>query len=137
MMRAHVQDPPIPLNQRVSGLRFPTELDTAIKKSLEKSRDKRYATAVDFAHALRACLKSSMASTAARRALPSDPAPSPAPPTASSMAPRSRAPSATALTADADAPVVPVTRGPMIVIFAALAVVLLGLGVWLGASLGQ
>jgi cobalamin biosynthesis Mg chelatase CobN len=78
-----------------------------------------------------------MANTAARRALPSDPAPSPMPSAGSSVAPRSRAPSAAALTAETDAPVVPVTRGPMIVIFAALAVVLLGLGVWLGASLGQ
>jgi eukaryotic-like serine/threonine-protein kinase len=133
MMRAHVQDPPIPLNQRVSGLRFPVDLESAIKKALEKSRDKRYATAVDFAHALRGCMKSSMASTAARRALPSTP---PTASASSSSGAAPRAPSAAALS-DTDAPVVPVTRGPTIALFTAVALVLLGLGVWLGATLGQ
>ena len=78
IMRAHVQDPPIPLNERVPGKRFSPELEAVIAKALAKKRDDRYETAVDFAQALRGCLKNPLASTAARRALPSDPSPPPA-----------------------------------------------------------
>jgi eukaryotic-like serine/threonine-protein kinase len=123
IMRAHVQDTAIPLNQRVAGKRFSSDLEKAIAKALEKKRDDRYATAVDFALALRACLKNPLGSTAARRALPSDP---PRP----SAGPRTTAP-ATAL--DHDAPVVPVSRGPMIAIGAGLAILLVAIGIWLGA----
>ena len=108
IMRAHVQDPPIPLNERVPGKRFPPELEHGDRKALEKKRDERYATAVDFAHALRSCLKSSIASTAARRGAAVRPgAAAPEPRCSRSRAPR--AVRGAARRPAADAPVVPVT----------------------------
>jgi eukaryotic-like serine/threonine-protein kinase len=124
IMRAHVNDPAIPLNQRVPGKRFAPDLERAIAKALEKNRSDRYETAVDFALALRACLKNPLGSTAARRALPSDP------PRASSGP---RATAAAGGVPDPDAPIVPVSRGPLIAIGAGLALVLIAIGVWLGA----
>jgi len=56
MMKAHVKDPPIPLSQRVPGLKFSPELEATIAKALAKKPDDRYATAADFAEALRGCL---------------------------------------------------------------------------------
>jgi serine/threonine-protein kinase len=123
IMRAHLQDPAIPLNQRLPGRHFSKDLEAVIAKALEKKRSDRYETAIDFAQALRGCLKNQLASTAARRALPSDPAPSPT---------RSTKPRASMVD---DPPVVPVSRGPMIAIGAGLAVLLIAIGVWLGAAL--
>lgn len=59
MMKAHVKDPPIPLSQRVPGLKFSAELEATIAKALAKKPDDRYATAADFAEALRGCLRES------------------------------------------------------------------------------
>jgi eukaryotic-like serine/threonine-protein kinase len=126
VMRAHVQEPAIPLNQRLPGKRFSSELEAVIAKALQKKPADRYETAVDLAQALRGCLRDSLGSTAARRALPSNPAPAPA----SSGAARSTKP-----TAEVDPPVVPVSRGPLIAIGAGLAVVLIAVGVWLGAMM--
>jgi serine/threonine-protein kinase len=128
IMRAHVQDKPIPLNSRVDGKRFSLELEEVIGKSISKKKEGRYETAVDFAVALKRCLKNPLASTAARRALPSEP------PKPSSQAPRETAPAAFH---HDDAAIVPVTRGPMIAVGAGLAVVLIALGIWLGSMLGK
>jgi eukaryotic-like serine/threonine-protein kinase len=57
MMKAHVKDPPIPLGQRVPGLRFTPELEAVIAKALAKKPDDRYPTAADFCEALRGCLR--------------------------------------------------------------------------------
>ena len=59
MMKAHVKDPPIPISQRVPGLKFSAELEATILKALAKKPDDRYATASDFAEALRGCLRES------------------------------------------------------------------------------
>jgi serine/threonine-protein kinase len=59
MMKAHVKDPPIPISQRVPGLKFSAELEATILKALAKKPDDRYATAADFAEALRGCLRES------------------------------------------------------------------------------
>jgi serine/threonine protein kinase len=59
MMKAHVKDPPIPISQRVPGLKFSAELEATIAKALAKKPDDRYATAADFAEALRGCLRDS------------------------------------------------------------------------------
>jgi serine/threonine protein kinase len=59
MMKAHVKDPPIPISQRVPGLKFSAELEATIAKALAKKPDDRYATAADFAEALRGCLRES------------------------------------------------------------------------------
>jgi serine/threonine-protein kinase len=123
IMRAHVQDTAIPLNQRVPGKRFSSDLEKAIAKALEKKRGDRYETAVDFALALRACLQNPLGSTAARRALPSDP------PRPSGSA-RTTAP---ATVPDHDAPMIPVSRGPLIAIGAGVAILLIAIGIWLGA----
>ncbi len=128
IMRAHLQEPAIPLNQRTPGKRFAVELEAAIARALSKKREDRFDTTIDFAHALRRCLSNPLASTAARRALPSDPAP--AHPGSPSGAPRR-----TAASGD-DPPVLPFSRGPMIAIGVGVAVVLLLLGVWLGSLFG-
>jgi serine/threonine-protein kinase len=126
IMRAHVQEAPIPLNERVAGKTFSRELEAVLAKAIAKKKEDRYDTAVDMAVALKGCLKNPLASTAARRALPSDPP-------GGAAAPRPR-PSATLGQAD-DATTVPVTRGPMIAVGAGVAFVLIALGIWLGSLL--
>ena len=137
IMRAHLQDPPIPLNQRTPERRFSTELESVIARSLAKKREDRFETAVDFALALKRCLHNPLASTAANRALPSDPAPS----SSGSAAAASAATSVSAATpsrgTEGDPPIVPISRGPVIAIGVVVALVLLVLGVWLGSSLGK
>jgi serine/threonine-protein kinase len=125
IMKAHVHDPPIALNKRVEGKRFSPELEAVLQKSLAKRREDRYETAIHFAQALRRCLGNPMASTAARRALPSDPAPVK---TSSGRAPAA----AQANDADPDPPELPVSRGPLIAIGVGVALLLLALGVLLG-----
>src|SRR5262249_54058800 len=52
-IQAHVTKPPIPLDDRVPGKKFPVGLGTALVKALEKSPEKRYASAAEFAQALK------------------------------------------------------------------------------------
>jgi serine/threonine protein kinase len=70
IMKAHVKDPPIPLSQRVAGKSFSPEIERVIVTALAKKPDDRYATAVDFAEALKSCVTSGLLTTAARRAVP-------------------------------------------------------------------
>ncbi|MGD8860419.1 MAG: serine/threonine-protein kinase [Myxococcales bacterium] len=132
VMRAHVYDAPIKLNQRVPGKSFSPELEAAIDKALAKKKEDRYATAIEFADALKACM-GDMASTAARRAMPSDPA---RPPQDGSRHGGQPAPgSPPARREDTEPAVVPVSRGPRIALGIAGAVILLLLGIWLGSTL--
>jgi hypothetical protein len=48
----HVTEKPAPIAETNPGVRVPPQLETVIMKSLEKSRDVRYATAGEFAEAL-------------------------------------------------------------------------------------
>ena len=52
-IQLHVTKPPIPLDARVPGKRFPQGLGEAIAKALEKKPDDRYASASEFADALK------------------------------------------------------------------------------------
>ena len=52
-IQMHVTKPPIPLDERVPGKKFPAGLGAVIARALEKSADKRYASAADFAQALK------------------------------------------------------------------------------------
>jgi eukaryotic-like serine/threonine-protein kinase len=52
-IQLHVTKPPISLDQRVPGKAFPPGLAEVLAKALEKEPDKRYATAGEFAEALR------------------------------------------------------------------------------------
>jgi len=52
-IQLHVTKPPIPLDERVPGKTFPLGLGAVISKALEKNPDDRYATASEFADALR------------------------------------------------------------------------------------
>jgi serine/threonine protein kinase len=52
-IQMHVTKPPIPLDERVAGKRFPRGLTDVLNKALEKNPDDRYASAADFAHALK------------------------------------------------------------------------------------
>jgi serine/threonine-protein kinase len=138
IMRAHVHESPIPLNQRIPGKVFSRELENVLGKAMAKDREKRYETAVDFAQALKRCLVNPMASTAARRALPSNPAPSSSASSFKPDAPAKKAsvrPRAQVTELEADPPMVPVSRGPLITIGVILAVLLLALGIWLGKTL--
>jgi serine/threonine-protein kinase len=50
----HVTEKPQPIHELNPAVRVPAQLESVIMKSLEKSRDNRYATAADFEHALEA-----------------------------------------------------------------------------------
>ncbi len=51
-IQLHVTKPPIPLDERVPGKRFPAGLSDVIMKALQKKPDDRYLTAQEFAEAL-------------------------------------------------------------------------------------
>jgi serine/threonine-protein kinase len=52
-IQKHVVERPIPLNERVPGLRFPKVLEGVIEKALAKTPSARYQSAIEFAAALR------------------------------------------------------------------------------------
>jgi serine/threonine-protein kinase len=52
-IQKHVVEPPIPLNDRVPGLKFPRDLEEVIAKALAKDPKDRYQSAIEFAAALR------------------------------------------------------------------------------------
>jgi serine/threonine protein kinase len=121
IMRAHLQDKPIPLNERVDGLHFPDALQAAIDKALAKKPDGRFATAREFADALRASL--GVADVMRGAASPSSP---PAPRLEFGDSPVQRG---------TEAPVVPRDRGPMMMLGLILVLIVLAIGAWLGKSL--
>lgn len=61
-----IRGTPIPLGERVPGLVFPPGLEAVVMKTIEKDPDKRYASAADFAHALKACLQEEVRDDAMR-----------------------------------------------------------------------
>src|SRR5690606_3617800 len=83
----HVTAEPIPLNERVPGLKFPEGLWKAIAKALAKQKDARYQSATDFARALAPFAPPGYAAAAFANAPPAHPATSSAPPTKRSDAP--------------------------------------------------
>jgi serine/threonine-protein kinase len=52
-IQMHVTRPPISIDERVPGRRFPDGFDAMIKKALEKRPEDRYSSAADFAQALK------------------------------------------------------------------------------------
>jgi serine/threonine protein kinase len=92
-IQLHVMKPPISLNERVPGKTFPPGLGEVIAKALEKKPEDRYASAADFAAALKPFTTMSKGLTAVVPAAPA-PAPpaTPAPPAAADAAPRASAP---------------------------------------------
>jgi serine/threonine-protein kinase len=53
-IQLHVNAKPIPLSQRVPGLTFPPLMDEVIARALEKKPEDRFASAADFALAMKA-----------------------------------------------------------------------------------
>ena len=123
IMRAHLQDPPIPLNERVSGLHFSDELQAALAKALAKKPDDRHATAKEFGEALRQSMGNS-GDFARGGVSPSSP-----------PAPRLDFADSSSPSRGTDAPVVPRHRGPMLALGVILILVVLALGAWLGKSM--
>ncbi len=76
----HVTAEPIPLNDRVPGMKFPEGLWKAIAKALAKQKDGRYQSATDFARALAPFAPAGYAAAAFVNAPPAHPATSSAPP---------------------------------------------------------
>ena len=52
-IQKHVVEPPVPLSERIPGLRFPKGLDDAIGRALAKNPKDRFQSAIEFAAALR------------------------------------------------------------------------------------
>ncbi len=52
-IQMHVTRPPIPIDERVPGRRFPDGFNAMLTKALEKRPEDRYASAADFAQALK------------------------------------------------------------------------------------
>jgi serine/threonine-protein kinase len=52
-IQMHVTRPPISIDERVPGRRFPDGFDAMLKKALEKRPEDRYSSAADFAQALK------------------------------------------------------------------------------------
>ncbi|MEA2237745.1 MAG: eukaryotic-like serine/threonine-protein kinase [Thermoanaerobaculia bacterium] len=50
----HVTEKPLPIHELNPAVKVPSQVESVIMRSLEKSRDNRYATAADFEHALEA-----------------------------------------------------------------------------------
>jgi serine/threonine-protein kinase len=111
IMKAHVKDAPIPLGQRVPGKSFAPELEAVMNRALAKKPGDRYASAVEFAEALKGCLAESLLSTGARRAVPSTKPPG----SGSSARPRPHAASPV-MQDEADPPTVPVSKAPTLVL---------------------
>jgi len=133
IMRAHVQEPPLPLNGRVPGREFSAQLADAIGKALEKKRDNRYATALEFADALKRCLSNSPAS-----ARPAASVTGTAPTAPMQSVEGSSEPVTLKRVAEAtEPPVVPVSAGPKIALALGAALLVLALGVWLGSAISQ
>ena len=135
IMRAHVYDKAIPLDERVSGKSFAPALVETIAKSLEKKKEDRYDTALDFAAALKGCLRGGIANTAARRAMPSQPAPqkAEAKPEARTQPAKTRADPSGTIQSQPGPPQVPVSNGPKVALGIGAAILLLLLGIWLGS----
>jgi serine/threonine-protein kinase len=90
IMKAHVREAPIPLSQRVSGKPFWPELEVVMNKALAKQPTDRYETAAQFGEALLHCLPKHVEALApAKRA---SRRPTAEPVSASSIAPKARAP---------------------------------------------
>ncbi|MFI5234756.1 MAG: serine/threonine-protein kinase [Gemmatimonadales bacterium] len=62
-----LQDPPVPINQAVRGLKFSSELEAVVMRGLERDRSKRYASVDDYATAF--CTAARSADRAKRRGL--------------------------------------------------------------------
>jgi serine/threonine protein kinase len=52
-IQAHVTKAPIPLDDRISGKKFPSGLGASLQRAMEKGPEKRYASAAEFAQALK------------------------------------------------------------------------------------
>jgi serine/threonine protein kinase len=52
-IQLHVTKPPIPLDERIPGKRFPPGLSDVVMKALEKKPEARFASALEFGEALR------------------------------------------------------------------------------------
>lgn len=76
VMKAHVKQLPIPLNERVPGLTFDPMLWPVLEKALAKRPRERYPTALDFSDALRTCLRDDSGLPPPARATPT-PVPQP------------------------------------------------------------
>jgi serine/threonine-protein kinase len=127
IMRAHVQDAPIPLEKRAPERSFPHALGGVLEKALAKKPDERYGTAVEFAQGLRECLPNKLASTAARSAMPSDSPLVAVTPTPAPVLAKPREPT--------EPPAVPLSRGPLVAMGVGLGLLLLLLGAWIGSML--
>jgi serine/threonine-protein kinase len=67
-----IRGTPIPLGERVPGLKFPPGLEAVVMKTIEKDPSRRYPTASDFAMALKGVLQDEVRDDAMRSVPPSD-----------------------------------------------------------------
>lgn len=67
-----IRGTPIPLGKRIPGVSFPAGLEDVVMKTIAKEPDDRYASAADFAMALRTCMPGAVRDDAIRSVPPSE-----------------------------------------------------------------
>ncbi|MBN1653051.1 MAG: serine/threonine protein kinase [Deltaproteobacteria bacterium] len=103
VMKAQVKDKPIPLSKRTRDISFSPKLEAVLARALAKDPAERHPTAAKFAEALKGCLSSKLATSAAIAV--------PAPRTTAAQS-REVQP----LSNDTDIPKLPISNAPYIVL---------------------
>ena len=73
-IQRHIKEPPIPLAERTPDINFPPGLEAALMKALAKKPDERFASAAEFANALK-MVAGGHVMTGAMRAVPASESP--------------------------------------------------------------
>jgi serine/threonine protein kinase len=103
VMKAQVKEQPIPLSKRTKGMTFSSKLEAVLAKALAKDPAERYPSASKFAEALKSCLSSKLATSAAI-----------AVPMTSSVASKQNKPAQ--LSSEIDPPQLPLSNTPYVVL---------------------
>ncbi len=65
-VKMHVEEPPIPLEERAPNLQFPEGLGMILLKAMAKKKEDRFQTAADLANVLKDCMEGRLSASIAR-----------------------------------------------------------------------